>query len=349
MGASSVDLEATDNRAPIARSVFDTSLLPVNSRIGIWREIAASVWQISSITDSSFFATVDAYHAGELMFGSVTTCAQKTERTSALIAGDSLDYYMMQFYVSGSRVARSRRGEQVFANGDMLMVDMTHAIETESTAYTSFDLVLPRRVLEPLLIDPDALAGQRLAGQHPLTALFRSHLMALYHAAPTMTAAQAMAMQGPTLAMASAALNGNIDPEIASSVRMAAWLPVRRYIEDHLQDLHLSVDQTALEFGVSRATLYRMMVRYGGFASYLRQRRLHRSRDDLIDLSKVHLTIAEIAERWGFANAANYSTAFKDLFDMTPRDFRHMTRSRGNRMKDLGSESDWSRWLASMR
>jgi AraC-like DNA-binding protein len=130
---------------------------------------------------------------------------------------------------------------------------------------------------------------------------------------------------------------------------MAAWLPVRRYIEEHLHDLHLSVDQTALEFGVSRATLYRMMVRYGGFASYLRQRRLHRSRDDLLDPSKVHLTIAEIAERWGFANAANYSTAFKDLFDMTPRDFRHMTRSRGHRMNELGSESDWSRWLASMR
>ncbi|MEG1453482.1 hypothetical protein, partial [Brevundimonas sp.] len=99
MVASSVNHDAFDERAPIARSVFDTSLLPENSRIGIWRETAASVWEISSITDASFFATVDAYHAGELMFGSVTTCAQKTERTSALIAGDSLDYYMMQYYV----------------------------------------------------------------------------------------------------------------------------------------------------------------------------------------------------------------------------------------------------------
>lgn len=333
----------------MARSVFDTSLLPENARIGVWRETAASVWEISSITDASFFATVDAYHAGELMFGSVSACAQKTERTSALIAGDSLDYYMMQFYVSGRRVARSRRGEQVFANGDMLMVDMTHAIETESTAYTSFDLVLPRRVLEPLLIDPDALAGQRLVGQHPLTALFRSHLMALYHAAPSMTAGQAMAMQGATLAMASAALNGNIDPEMASSVRMAAWLPVRRYIEDNLKDLRLTVEQTALEFGISRATLYRMLVRYGGFANYLRQRRLHRSRKDLIDPSMVHLTIAEIGERWGFSSASNFSTAFKNLFEMTPREFRQMARGRGHRMKDTGSERDWSRWLAAMR
>lgn len=340
-------VEDADTR--IARSVFDTSLLPERSRIGIWRETAASVWQISSITDASFFAKVDAYHAGELMFGSVTTCAQKTERTSALIAGDSLDYYMMQFYVSGSRVARSRRGEQVFANGDMLMVDMTHAIETESTAYTSFDLVLPRRVLEPLLIDPDALAGQRLAGEHPLTALFRSHLMALYQNAPNMSAAQAAAMQGPTLALAAAALNGNIDPEMASSVRVAAWLPVRRYIEDHLKDLRLTVEQTAREFGVSRATIYRMMSRYGGFVNYLRQRRLHRCRDDLSDLSQVHLSIAEVAERWGFSNASAFSTAFKDLFDMSPRDFRQMSRGRAHRINDLGSESDWSRWLAAMR
>lgn len=349
LSASSSVSSESDDRAKIARSVFDTSLLPKNSRIGVWRETAASVWQISSITDATFFAKVDAYHAGELMFGSVTTCAQKTERTSALIAGDNLDYYMMQFYVSGSRVARSRRGEQVFANGDMLMVDMTHAIETESTAYTSFDLVLPRRVLEPLLIDPDALAGQRLAGQHPLTALFRSHLTALYEAAPKMTAAQAAAMQGATLAIASAALNGHIDPEMASSVRVAAWLPVRRYIEENLKDPHLTVEQTALEFGVSRATLYRMMARYGGFVNYVRQRRLHRCRDDLGDPAQVHLSIAEIAELWGFTNAAAFSTAFKEVFDMTPRDFRHIARGRSIRLRDLGSESDWSRWLTKMR
>lgn len=346
---SKVTSHVFNTEAPVARSVFDTSLLPEKSRIGVWRETAASVWQISSITDATFFAKVNAYRAGELMFGSVTTCAQKTERTSALIAGDSLDYYMMQFYVSGSRVARSRRGEQVFANGDMLMVDMTHAIETESTAYTSFDLVLPRRVLEPLLIDADALAGQRLAGEHPLTALFRSHLMALYQNAPNMSAGQAAAMQGPTLALAAAALNGNIDPDMASSVRVAAWLPVRRYIEDHLKDLRLTVEQTAREFGISRATLYRMMSRYGGFVNYLRQRRLHRCRDDLGDPSQVHLSIAEVAERWGFSNASAFSTAFKDLFDMSPRDFRQMSRGRARRINDLGSESDWSRWLAAMR
>ncbi len=338
-----------DGHAPIARSVLDTTLLPEKARIGVWRETAASVWEISSITDATFFAKVDAYHAGDLMFGSVTSCAQKTERNAGLIAADSLDYFLMQFYVDGSRIARSRRSEQVLANGDMLMVDMSQPIETESTAYKSVDLVMPRRVLEPLLIDADAHGGQRLMATDPLTALFRSHLMALYQAAPHMNEAQAYAVQGATLSLAAAALNGTISPEHADSVRAAAWLPVRRYIEDNLTDLHLTVEQTALAFGISRATVYRMMEPRGGFVHYVRLRRLHRCRDDLVNPAHMHRSIADIAASWGFNNPSAFSTAFKELFDMSPRDFRHYVRGRTRRMNGLGSESDWSRWLAAMR
>ena len=349
MGVEIRDRDKIDAEALIKRSVLDTSLLPENARIGVWRETAASVWEISSITDATFYAQVDAFHAGDLMFGSVVSCAQKTQRNAALIGADSLDYYLMQFYVDGSRVAKTRNGEQVFANGDMLMVDMSQPIETVSTAYRTVDLVLPRRVLEPLLIDPDAHAGQRLLAQDPLTALFRNHLMALYSNAPNMTEAQAFATQGATLALAAAALNGAISQEHAASVRAAAWLAVRSYIEDHLRDRSLSVDQTALEFGISRATLYRMLERRGGFVNYVRQRRLHRCREDLIEPSLVHLSISEVAERWGFNNPSAFSTAFKDAFGMGPRDFRQVARGRVRRMSEMGSESDWSRWLAAMK
>lgn len=349
MSVSASAAPVDDGRALIARSVLDTALLPENERIGVWRQTAASVWEISSITDATFFAQVDAYHAGELMFGSVTSCAQKTQRNAALIAADSLDYFLMQFYVDGSRVARTRKSEQVVANGDMMMVDMSQPIETESTAYKSVDLVMPRRVLEPLLNDPDAHAGQRLLSSDPLTALFRSHLLALYQAAPHMTEAQALSVQGATLSLAAAALNGTIDLEHATSIRAAAWLPVRRYIEDNLEDLKLSADQTALEFGISRATLYRMMENRGGFMSYVRLRRLHRCRDALIDPANAHRAIAEIAMGWGFSNASAFSTAFKERFDMSPRDFRHIARSKAQHTQGMGSESDWSRWLAAMR
>lgn len=349
MGVSIRDRAEVDANASIKRSVLDTSLLEENARIGVWRETAASVWEISSITDATFYANVDAFHAGDLMFGSVTSCAQKTQRNAALIGADGLDYFLMQFYMDGSRVAKTRRSEQVFANGDMLMVDMTQPIETQSTAYRTVDLVLPRRVLEPLLIDPDAHAGQRLLASDPLTALFRNHLIALYAHAPNMTEAQAFATQPATLALAAAALNGSIPPDHAASVRAAAWFPVRKYIEENLKDMKLSAVQVAAHFGISRATLYRMMERYGGFVHYVRQRRLYGCRDDLLAPYNVHLSISEIAFMWGFSNPSSFSTAFKDLFDMTPRDFRHVARGRVHKMRERGSEGDWSRWLAAMK
>ena len=343
------DREGIDGDARIARSVLDTSLLPENARIGVWRETAASVWEISSITDATFFAQVDAYHAGDLMFGSVVSCAQRTERNAALIAADGLDYFLMQFYVEGQRVARTRRSEQVLSNGDMLMVDMSQPIETDSTAYKSVDLVMPRRVLEPLLIDSEAHAGQRLMARDPLTALFRKHLLALYEAAPHMTEAQAFAVQGATLALAAAALNGSISAEHAASVRAAAWLPVRKYIEQNLSDLNLSAGQTAQAFGISRATLYRMMEARGGFMNYVRLRRLNRCREDLLNPANVHRSIGDIAALWGFGNPSAFSVAFRNQFGMSPRDFRQMARGHVKQRSGTGSESDWSRWLAAMR
>lgn len=86
----------------------------------------------------------------------------------------------------------------------------------------------------------------------------------------------------------------------------------------------------------------------GGFVHYVRLRRLHHCRDDLVNPAHMHRSIADIAATWGFNNPSAFSTAFKELFDMSPRDFRHYVRGRTRRMNGLGSESDWSRWLAAL-
>jgi len=262
--------------------VLDTNQLPKRQRAPLWRDSATSVWDVERITDA-FYAYVDAFHAGDLMFGTVRSSGQATERARARIASDSLDYYMLQFSVRGQRSATARGNEVLAQNGDLLVVDMTQQLQTRSTEYQSFDLVLPRRLFDPLLGDPDAFGGALFASQQPLVALLRSHLLALYKAGPDMTQDQAIAMQGPTLALAAAALNGAVAEEKAQPVRTAAWLAIRRHLEDRLSDPDLSAERVARHFGFSRATLYRIMEPVHGFSAYVRLRRLYRSRDDLAE------------------------------------------------------------------
>ncbi|WP_343315142.1 helix-turn-helix domain-containing protein [Brucella sp. BE17] len=336
-----------DKKQFIARSVLDTNLLPLRDRVPLWRDSATSVWDVSRLTDETFYASVDAFHAGDLMFGTVKSSGQVTERVNARIAVDSLDYYMLQFYVSGKRSARSRGREQIAQQGDLLVVDMTQPLKTASTEYQSFDLVLPRRLFDPLLREPDAFGGLRIDADLPLVGLLRSHIRALFAAGPKMTYAEAIAMQEPTLALAAAALNGTITEEYAPRVRKAAWLAVRRYIEDGLVDFNMTADSVARHFGFSRATLYRIMEPVQGFANYLRQRRLMRSRQDLANPKLSHLSIGEIAYRWGF-DPTPFSRLFSREFGQSPRDYRAVSLGKAGKRYESASEIEWSRWLAAM-
>ncbi|WP_158272287.1 helix-turn-helix domain-containing protein [Rhodovulum kholense] len=58
---------------------------------------------------------------------------------------------------------------------------------------------------------------------------------------------------------------------------------------------------------------------WGGdsFSRHIRQKRLGRSRADLLDMSQNGVGIAQIAHRWGFAGAAHFSLSFHDAFGIS--------------------------------
>jgi transcriptional regulator GlxA family with amidase domain len=70
---------------------------------------------------------------------------------------------------------------------------------------------------------------------------------------------------------------------------------------------------------VSVRQLHRLFAREGlTFAGWVREQRLRRCRDDLADPRLSHLTVAEIAARWGFRSAAHFSRAFEARYAITP-------------------------------
>ncbi|WP_356948507.1 helix-turn-helix transcriptional regulator [Streptomyces sp. P9-2B-2] len=58
-------------------------------------------------------------------------------------------------------------------------------------------------------------------------------------------------------------------------------------------------------------------------AAWIRHQRLERARRDLTDPALRHETIHEIAARWGFSRAADFTRAFRTHYGMPPRDCRH--------------------------
>ena len=109
----------------------------------------------------------------------------------------------------------------------------------------------------------------------------------------------------------------------ASAVRTAHLHRICQTIETRLGDPKLNPRRIADEHGVSVRYLQKLFTQSGQtFSGYVRARRLERCRNDLSSPLYAHLSITEICYRWGFNASAHFSRAFRENFDMSPRDYR---------------------------
>jgi AraC-like DNA-binding protein len=96
-----------------------------------------------------------------------------------------------------------------------------------------------------------------------------------------------------------------------------------QYVDGNLSDDSLSLATVAAYGRVSERLVQKLFEGLGQtFTSYVRQRRLERCRADLANRQYGHLSISDICFRWGFNDPAHFSHCFRDLYSMSPRQYR---------------------------
>ena len=95
---------------------------------------------------------------------------------------------------------------------------------------------------------------------------------------------------------------------------------VMKTIEQHIFDHTLSVETLASEVGISRVHLNRKLKELTNQTTtdFIKNIRLKRAAELL---SQKKHSIAEVADMVGFQNANNFSTAFRKLFGVSPREY----------------------------
>jgi len=95
---------------------------------------------------------------------------------------------------------------------------------------------------------------------------------------------------------------------------------VMNTINKHLDDSDLSVDMIAEEVGISRVHLHRKMKELTGQTphDFIRNIRLKKAANLLATQG---MNITEVMYACGFSNAASFSTLFKKLYGLSPRDY----------------------------
>lgn len=329
----------------LPESRFDTRVLPPRVGLDMWQDQISVLFdaRVQKTDQDGFFASVHAWLIDDVGIGHVNGSPQQFSRSRHKIARDGMDGYVLQFYSRGESM--SRDGAAVARPADMYLIDMAQPLATVTTEHAQLSIAIPRRLFSPLLKTPDHCHELVLPAGLPLVSLLRDTCTSFAQNLRNMTTATARLALPSILQLAAAVVNAEVDEQKETAVRTALADAVRRHIEAHLLEPELSPDSVMRTFGMSRRTLYRMFEAAGGFKAYLQKQRLRRAWAALRSPELRHLSIAEIADLHGFPNPESFSRAFRILFDLTPREVRHLPEREVAGHRRAKGPADWTQWL----
>ena len=153
--------------------------------------------------------------------------------------------------------------------------------------------------------------------------LLADYILLLERNLPNLTPEDGSRLPSAIQAMVGACLAPSVDRLAAAGRQIDLTLMerVRRAVRRNLRSPLLGPDRLCREAATSRSQLYRLLEGEGGVARYIQRRRLSESFAILCDTSN-NFSIAAIAETLCFADASNFSRAFRREFGMSPSEVR---------------------------
>jgi AraC-like DNA-binding protein len=129
-----------------------------------------------------------------------------------------------------------------------------------------------------------------------------------------------------TLDMLTAVLARALDaqsPARPDTGRSALMAQIYAFIQKNLGDANLTVSAVAAAHHISLRYLHKLFQQDGHtVAGWIRERRLEQCRRDLINPHLAARPINAIAARWGFTSPAHFSQAFRNVYGLSPRQYR---------------------------
>jgi AraC-like DNA-binding protein len=234
----------------------------------------------------------------------------------------------VQVYQQGSYLFSAAGAERVARTGDIVVFDLTRPSLIQTEAAFSMSVIVPRRLLAPLVTTLDGIHGRVIHAGTPLNALLVSHMHELTVQAPRLDLAAGVAMSRATAGLVAACSGIATDgqDQAGASVRGAVLHLIRQAIDEHLADPALGPSLLARRFNLSRARLYRLFEPLGGVMNYIQQKRLMRAHQAICDPALFPISIMTLAQRFGFTEKTAFSRAYRALYGMSPSEARALAR-----------------------
>lgn len=315
---------------PMPHPVVNPSTHKLMDDIGSFSSLASGSFvplRITSEGNAPFSGGLTAAEAGDVVFTEVVAKPHLVERTPDEIARGGSGYYKMSLLLSGTSVLGQDGREVTMRPGDLAVYDTSRPysllfgeeIRNLIVMFPKRRLDLPAPITEQLTAVP---LNEQHAGLPPVVASF----LAQFPARLTPLSQQLRAKIAHTsLDLISMLFSNILDAtEIARDPHQVLLQRIYAYIDENLGTPDLSPGMIAQAHFISTRHLHSLFRQVDTTVSLLiRERRLERCREDLLDPTCSSHPVSAIAARWGFSDAAHFSRTFKSTYGVPPSELRH--------------------------
>lgn len=314
-------------------TVLDTRVVPPSDRPEYWSAGIAERFfpmQVEAVAGPSFEARLVSGQVGPIAVQFIQGLPHRVARTRAMI--DAADPECILLYVLCSGAVRIEQDDRscILRPGNIACHDTSRPSTFEGqVAFEVLVVSLPKWFIGARA---ESIA-QRTAtkvdgGEARLARLAAPFLVSLARAAaddgglPIRDSEGAAEMLLPMLR----SIYSEDEATVARSSSDALLTKMQRYACGHLHDPDLGPEQIAKAHFVSTRYVHKLFASSGtGVSAWIRERRLEGATEEL--RGSPGRTIAAVAERWGYRNAASFSRAFREMYGCAPRDVRRTPRA----------------------
>ena len=312
-------------------AVWSTERVAPHKQFDCWRDFVIDAhlhWSIQPIRCERFPAFIrqgrfEGFRVTHLTAGQGGIVGT---RGSHEIAQDSEALYNLIYVAEGSIALAIDGTELLLTPGKMALWDSARPMKFITGAgLRQITFAVPQRHLQLSLPRADDFVGRQIDATGGLSRLFVNHLIALDASFGELPQSDAGHVLHASVELLASTLSARAEWPAGPAGRAGVLVlqGIMAHINRHLDDPELSTKRVAAACGITERHLHRLFQRADmTAAAWVRRQRLDRCRRDLRASGTAHLSITQIAYRWGFGDSSSFSKIFKREFAISPREYR---------------------------
>ncbi|WP_411719611.1 helix-turn-helix domain-containing protein [Mycetocola sp.] len=319
-------------------ATIDTSTLPLD--FTRFREQVSQSFvplHVTSDRPEPFRGDIRAAGTDDVHLSVVTAGEHTITRTPELIARTESRFFKLGLQLSGTGLLIQDNREAVLRPGDLAIYDTNtpYSLMFEDS-FASAVLMVPHRFIELPTDSLRGLTATTISGEHGLGRVVAQFLAGLSGELDQLDGSVGARLAQHAVDLVTTMFAQELDVvRDADRPHRSMLRRVQSYIDSRLASTELSPSSIAAAHYISTRHLHAIFHEDGlTVSSWIRSRRLDRCRRELADPLSPH-PVSQIAARWGFAEAAHFSRAFRAEFGEAPSAVKSRARQMRSGVQSL--------------